>query len=431
MGKQAAQEVAQTMGFVNNAGLESYVSAIGMKMAKASERPDLPWEFHVVDDAAVNAFALPGGFIYVTRGLLTSINDEAELATVMGHEIGHVTAPPFGGADEQGPAGPARPGPRERLLAPDRPVRRGREPGSPAPLPQVRADRGEPGRRAGLPLRAEPELRRARDGQRLRHAGAGEQRGRRRTGARVALDPPRSGEPGDRYPGPARHPVAQPEQHDHQPGRVPAAHRRAGLRGRSAAGLLRGEHLLPPGDAVPDHLPAGVEDPECPDGGRRGEPQAGRDHPARPGGQDLAPRGGKPVPEPAGDPGGRRVHPEHQRQRRRDQLLPGPDGAGEHRRHRVVHLLRRADLRPPGLRRRAAVRRLRERDQERDRLLRPAQEPGRAEREAEPCRAGAAPPGHDAERVQPGSTRPPSRSPSWRSSTRWPMRRTRSRRGGR
>src|SRR3954447_20857288 len=91
MGKQASQEVAQTMGLVDNAGLASYVSAIGIKMAKASERPDLPWEFHVVDDASVNAFALPGGFIYVTRGLLTSINDEAELATVMGHEIGHVT----------------------------------------------------------------------------------------------------------------------------------------------------------------------------------------------------------------------------------------------------------------------------------------------------------------------------------------------------
>jgi predicted Zn-dependent protease len=91
MGKQAAQEVGQTMGYVDNAGLQSYVSAIGMRMAKASERPELPWEFHVVDDAAVNAFALPGGFIYVTRGLLTSINDEAELATVMGHEIGHVT----------------------------------------------------------------------------------------------------------------------------------------------------------------------------------------------------------------------------------------------------------------------------------------------------------------------------------------------------
>ena len=62
-----------------------------MKMAKASERPNLPWEFHVVNDASVNAFALPGGFIYVTRGLMTSINDEAELATVVGHEIGHVT----------------------------------------------------------------------------------------------------------------------------------------------------------------------------------------------------------------------------------------------------------------------------------------------------------------------------------------------------
>src|SRR4051812_48838922 len=91
MGKQASQEVAQTMGLVDNAGLASYVSAIGIKMAKASERPNLPWEFHVVDDASVNAFALPGGFIYVTRGLLGAINDEAELATVVGHEIGHVT----------------------------------------------------------------------------------------------------------------------------------------------------------------------------------------------------------------------------------------------------------------------------------------------------------------------------------------------------
>jgi predicted Zn-dependent protease len=71
--------------------VQSYVSEIGMRMAKASERPNLPWEFHVVNDASVNAFALPGGFIYVTRGLMTSINNEAELATVLGHEIGHVT----------------------------------------------------------------------------------------------------------------------------------------------------------------------------------------------------------------------------------------------------------------------------------------------------------------------------------------------------
>ncbi len=91
MGKQSAQEVAQTIGYYDDPALQSYVSGIGMKMARASERPQLPWEFHVVNDAAVNAFALPGGFIYVTRGLLGAIKNEAELATVVGHEIGHVT----------------------------------------------------------------------------------------------------------------------------------------------------------------------------------------------------------------------------------------------------------------------------------------------------------------------------------------------------
>ncbi len=92
MGRQSAAEVEQSIGYVDNDQLQAYVAGIGKRMAAQSERPDLPWEFHVVNDAAVNAFALPGGFIYVTRGLLGSINDEAELATVMGHEIGHVTA---------------------------------------------------------------------------------------------------------------------------------------------------------------------------------------------------------------------------------------------------------------------------------------------------------------------------------------------------
>jgi len=91
MGKEASQQTIQSIGLVNDPSLQAYVSAIGMKMAAASERPNLPWEFHVVDDASVNAFALPGGFIFVTRGLLTYINNEAELATVVGHEIGHVT----------------------------------------------------------------------------------------------------------------------------------------------------------------------------------------------------------------------------------------------------------------------------------------------------------------------------------------------------
>jgi predicted Zn-dependent protease len=91
MGKQSAQEVAQTIGLYDDASAQAYVAEIGKPIAAKSERPNLPWEFHVVDDASVNAFALPGGFIYVTRGLMTTINDEAEFATVVGHEIGHVT----------------------------------------------------------------------------------------------------------------------------------------------------------------------------------------------------------------------------------------------------------------------------------------------------------------------------------------------------
>ncbi|MBA3318084.1 MAG: M48 family metalloprotease [Gemmatimonadales bacterium] len=92
MGRQASQEVAQSIGFVDDPELQAYVAGIGKRMAAKSERPELPWEFHVVNDAAVNAFALPGGFIYVTRGLLSHMNSEAELASVLGHEVGHVTA---------------------------------------------------------------------------------------------------------------------------------------------------------------------------------------------------------------------------------------------------------------------------------------------------------------------------------------------------
>jgi predicted Zn-dependent protease len=91
LGKQSAAQVQQSIGFYDDPAVQAYVSEIGMRMARASERPNLPWEFHVVNDASINAFALPGGFIYVTRGLMTAINNEAELATVIGHEIGHVT----------------------------------------------------------------------------------------------------------------------------------------------------------------------------------------------------------------------------------------------------------------------------------------------------------------------------------------------------
>lgn len=92
MGQQYAVEVRQSTGLVPDSALQQYVRAIGLRMARASERPNLPWSFDVLDDPAVNAFALPGGSIFVTRGILGYMQNEAELATVLGHEIGHVTA---------------------------------------------------------------------------------------------------------------------------------------------------------------------------------------------------------------------------------------------------------------------------------------------------------------------------------------------------
>ena len=92
MGKQADGEVVASMGLYPDQALQKYVSDLGARLAAVSERPTLPWKFQVVDDPAVNAFALPGGYIYVTRGILSYLNNEAELAGVMGHEIGHVTA---------------------------------------------------------------------------------------------------------------------------------------------------------------------------------------------------------------------------------------------------------------------------------------------------------------------------------------------------
>jgi predicted Zn-dependent protease len=92
LGKQMDGEVRREMGVYENAELQKYVESVGMRLARASERPALPWHFAVVDEPAINAFALPGGYIYLTRGILPFLDDEAELAGVLGHEIGHVTA---------------------------------------------------------------------------------------------------------------------------------------------------------------------------------------------------------------------------------------------------------------------------------------------------------------------------------------------------
>jgi predicted Zn-dependent protease len=92
MGRQVAEDAARQMGLVDDPALQAYVERLGMAMARASERPNLPWSFRVVDDPTPNAFAAPGGYIFVTRGLLGLMRNEAELMSVLGHEIGHVTA---------------------------------------------------------------------------------------------------------------------------------------------------------------------------------------------------------------------------------------------------------------------------------------------------------------------------------------------------
>ncbi len=92
MGKQYDKGVTAEFGLYPDEALQNYVQDIGHRMAAVSERPELPWQFKVVDDDTINAFAVPGGFIYMTRGILAHFNSEAQLATVMGHEIGHVTA---------------------------------------------------------------------------------------------------------------------------------------------------------------------------------------------------------------------------------------------------------------------------------------------------------------------------------------------------
>ncbi len=92
MGQEAAQQVEQSLGLVNDAELQAYVRRIGTELARASERPQLPWRFGVIDDPIPNAFALPGGPVYITRGLMNLMDSEAELASVLGHEIGHIAA---------------------------------------------------------------------------------------------------------------------------------------------------------------------------------------------------------------------------------------------------------------------------------------------------------------------------------------------------
>jgi predicted Zn-dependent protease len=92
IGQRGDAEIRREMGVYRDDDVQRYVSGVGERIAAVSHRPNLPWTFTVLDVPVVNAFALPGGYVYVTRGLLAHLADESELAGVLGHEVGHVTA---------------------------------------------------------------------------------------------------------------------------------------------------------------------------------------------------------------------------------------------------------------------------------------------------------------------------------------------------
>jgi predicted Zn-dependent protease len=92
MGKQSDPEIIAYMGLYENPELQKFINEEGQAMVGISHRKDLKYEFKIVDTPVVNAFAVPGGYVYFTRGIMAYLNNEAEFAGVLGHEIGHITA---------------------------------------------------------------------------------------------------------------------------------------------------------------------------------------------------------------------------------------------------------------------------------------------------------------------------------------------------
>lgn len=90
IGSASAAQLLGAAPLVQNEKLQGYVNQVGLWLAMQTERPDLPWRFGVMDSDSVNAFAAPGGYVFITRGLLLRMRNEAELAGVLAHEIAHV-----------------------------------------------------------------------------------------------------------------------------------------------------------------------------------------------------------------------------------------------------------------------------------------------------------------------------------------------------
>ncbi|HVK97000.1 MAG TPA: M48 family metalloprotease [Flavisolibacter sp.] len=92
MGQEADPQIIAQFGLYNDQNLQNFINQRGQAMAKISHRPNIQYNFRVINSEAINAFAVPGGYVYFTRGIMAHFNNEAEFMGVLGHEIGHITA---------------------------------------------------------------------------------------------------------------------------------------------------------------------------------------------------------------------------------------------------------------------------------------------------------------------------------------------------
>jgi len=93
IGRSYAPEVEKQLGGkITNEGLQNYIDSVGQKIARVSHRPDIEYHFTAVNDESINALALPGGYVFITKGMLVNLTSEAQLAAILGHEITHIVA---------------------------------------------------------------------------------------------------------------------------------------------------------------------------------------------------------------------------------------------------------------------------------------------------------------------------------------------------
>lgn len=92
IGRRAHPQILEKFGYYKDAGLQAYVSQVGQRVLRQAESSPFTFQFTIVDHPMINAFAVPGGYVYITRGMMAELNNEAELASILGHEIGHVTS---------------------------------------------------------------------------------------------------------------------------------------------------------------------------------------------------------------------------------------------------------------------------------------------------------------------------------------------------